>query len=91
MAIAGIIAMTPRCIIFDESTAMLDPMGRKDVMNTIKRLNKEEGIAIDATQGRKTKAVLVMENSQVVLSALLPETIAARAQAESTNGGNDDE
>ena len=52
---------------------------------------KEEGIAIDATQGRKTKAVLVMENSQVVLSALLPETIAARAQAESTSGGNDDE
>ena len=44
---------------------------------------KEEGTAIDATQGRKTKAVLVMENSQLVLSALLPETIAQRAQAES--------
>lgn len=41
---------------------------------------KENGMAIDATQGRKTKAVLVMENSQVVLSALLPETIAGRAQ-----------
>ena len=50
----------------------------------IKRLvqkAKETGQAIDATQGRKTKAVLVMENSQVVLSALLPETIAGRAQA----------
>ena len=49
----------------------------------IKRLvqkAKETGQAIDATQGRKTKAVLVMENSQVVLSALLPETIG-RAQA----------
>ena len=44
---------------------------------------KEAGTAIDATQGRKTKAVLVMENSQLVLSALLPETIALRAQAES--------
>ena len=44
---------------------------------------KEAGMAIDATQGRKTKAVLVMENSQLVLSALLPETIANRAQAES--------
>ena len=44
---------------------------------------KEEGTAIDATQGRKTKAVLVMENSQLVLSALLPETIAQRPQAES--------
>lgn len=39
---------------------------------------KEKGMAIDATQGRKTKSVLVMENSQVVLSALLPETIAGR-------------
>ncbi len=44
---------------------------------------KEAGNAIDATQGRKTKSVLVMENSQLVLSALLPETIAARAQTES--------
>ena len=50
----------------------------------IKRLvqkAKETGQAIDATQGRKTKSVLVMENSQIVLSALLPETIAGRAQA----------
>ncbi|NLL80207.1 MAG: DUF370 domain-containing protein [Clostridiales bacterium] len=44
---------------------------------------KENGTSIDATQGRKTKAVLVMENNQVVLSALLPETIVNRAQAES--------
>lgn len=44
---------------------------------------RESGDAIDATQGRKTKAVLVMENSQLVLSALLPETIALRVQAES--------
>lgn len=43
---------------------------------------KENGTAIDATHGRKTKAVLVMENSQIVLSALLPETIGNRAQAE---------
>ncbi len=49
---------------------------------------RETGRAIDATQGRKTKAVLVMENSQLVLSALLPETIAGRAQAE---GGDTDE
>ena len=41
---------------------------------------KENGTVIDATQGRKTKAVLVMENNQIVLSALLPETIANRAQ-----------
>ena len=51
----------------------------------IKRLvqrAKENGTVIDATQGRKTKSVLVMENSQVVLSALLPETIAGRAQSD---------
>lgn len=42
---------------------------------------KESGMAIDATQGRRTKSVLVMENSQVVLSALLPETVAGRAQS----------
>ena len=50
----------------------------------IKRLvqnAKEKGMAIDATQGRKTKSVLVMENSQVVLSALLPETVAGRVQS----------
>ena len=51
----------------------------------IKRLiqnAKEKGTAIDATQGRKTKAVLVMEDSQIVLSALLPETIGNRVWSE---------
>ncbi len=51
---------------------------------------KENGMAIDATQGRKTKAVLVMENSQLVLSALLPETIAGRAQAALKGGSTFD-
>ena len=41
---------------------------------------REDGRTVDATQGRKTKAVLIMENDRVVLSALLPETIRARAQ-----------
>ncbi|MBR5578403.1 MAG: DUF370 domain-containing protein [Lachnospiraceae bacterium] len=51
----------------------------------IKRLvqnAREKGTAIDATQGRKTKAVLVMEDNQVVLSALLPDTIGNRVQSE---------
>lgn len=51
----------------------------------IKRLvshAREDGRTIDATQGRKTKAVIVMENDRIVLSALLPETIRGRAQAE---------
>ena len=46
VAIAGIIAMRPECIIFDEATAMLDPSGRQEVMNTIKRLNKEYNITV---------------------------------------------
>ena len=46
VAIAGIIAMKPRVIIFDESTAMLDPQGRRDVVEIMERLNKEEGITV---------------------------------------------
>lgn len=46
VAIAGILAMKPKCIILDEPTAMLDPLGRKEVMETITRLNREEGITI---------------------------------------------
>ena len=44
---------------------------------------KEDGTSVDATQGRKTKAVIVMENGMLVLSALLPETIGQRAFTES--------
>lgn len=46
VAIAGILAMEPDCIIFDEPTAMLDPVGRLEVMETIKKLNKEKGKTI---------------------------------------------
>lgn len=46
IAIAGVLAMLPECIIFDESTAMLDPLGRKDVLETIVRLNREKGITV---------------------------------------------
>lgn len=46
VAIAGIMAMQPKCIIFDESTAMLDPMGRKEVMSSIIRLNREKHITV---------------------------------------------
>ena len=46
IAIAGVLAMRPDCIILDEPTAMLDPVGRKEVMETIERLNREEGITM---------------------------------------------
>ena len=46
IAIAGVIAMEPRCIVLDEPTAMLDPRGRREVMETVKRLNREKGITV---------------------------------------------
>ena len=46
IAIAGILAMEPKCIVLDEPTAMLDPRGRKDVIDTVKKLNREKGITI---------------------------------------------
>lgn len=46
VAIAGIMAMHPQCIILDEATAMLDPVGRKNVLDTVKKLNREEGITV---------------------------------------------
>ncbi|MBQ7125306.1 MAG: energy-coupling factor transporter ATPase [Clostridia bacterium] len=58
VAIAGIIAMLPECIIFDESTAMLDPQGRKEVMATINMLNKEKGITILHITHNMDEAVL---------------------------------
>ena len=46
VAVAGVLAMRPKCIVLDESTAMLDPRGRREVMDTVKKLNKELGITI---------------------------------------------
>lgn len=72
VAIAGIIAMKPKCIIFDEATAMLDPSGRKEVMKTIKRLNKEENITtLHIThfmeEAVEADRVIVMEKGRKVL------------------------
>ncbi|OGO77822.1 MAG: energy-coupling factor transporter ATPase [Clostridiales bacterium GWB2_37_7] len=72
ISIAGIIAMKPECIILDEPTAMLDPSGRKEVMETIKRLNKEEGITIilithfmdEAVQADR---VIVMQAGEMIM------------------------
>jgi len=72
VAIAGILAMEPDCIIFDEPTAMLDPVGRKEVMKTIKKLNKEENKTIVHITHYMDEAVeadriLVMEKGQIIL------------------------
>lgn len=72
IAIAGVLAMNPECIILDEPTAMLDPSGRKEVMNTIKKLNKEEGKTIVHITHYMDEAVdadriVVMEEGKIVL------------------------
>lgn len=72
VAIAGIIAMRPKCIVMDEPTAMLDPAGRKEVMATVRRLNEDYGITIilithymeEAAQCRR---VIVMDKGRVLL------------------------
>lgn len=72
VAIAGVIAMRPECIILDEPTAMLDPAGRKEVIKTILKLNREEGITVvhithymeEVVQAHR---VLVMDAGRIVL------------------------
>lgn len=72
VAIAGILAMKPDCIILDEPTAMLDPIGRIEVMNTIKKLNREENKTIVLITHYMDEAVeadriLVMEQGEIVM------------------------
>lgn len=72
VAIAGIIAMRPDCIVLDEPTAMLDPSGRREVMKTIQRLNRENGITIILIthymdEAAKAERVVVMDEGQIIL------------------------
>ena len=83
VAIAGIIAMKPECIIFDESTAMLDPMGRKDVVSTMEKLNREDGktvITITHYMDEAVRAdrVIVIDDGRIILDGK-PSEIFARA------------
>jgi energy-coupling factor transport system ATP-binding protein len=72
VAIAGILAMKPQCIILDEPTAMLDPSGRREVIETIKKLNREENITIVLITHFMEEAVdadrvAVMENGKIMI------------------------
>ena len=72
VAIAGIIAMRPRCIVMDEPTAMLDPKGRKEIMATIKMLNKEHGITVVLIthymeEAAKADRVVVIDKGKILL------------------------
>ncbi|MCH5206234.1 MAG: energy-coupling factor transporter ATPase [Oscillospiraceae bacterium] len=84
IAIAGIIAMQPRCIVMDEPTAMLDPKGRREVMKTIKRLNKEQGITVILIthymdEAAQADRVVVMDKGAVLMDDV-PGKIFARAE-----------
>ena len=73
IAIAGIIAMRPKYIVFDEPTAMLDPLGRREVLDTMQRLNHQEGITVVNITHFMEEAVLadrviVMEHGKIALS-----------------------
>lgn len=72
IAIAGVLAMNPECIILDEPTAMLDPIGRKEVMNTVKKLNREENKTIVHITHYMEEAVdadriVVMEEGSIIM------------------------
>lgn len=72
VAIAGVLAMRPACIVLDEPTAMLDPVGREEVLGTIKRLNRDEGITVVLITHFMEEAVeagrvIVMENGRIVM------------------------
>ena len=70
IAIAGVIAMEPKCIVLDEPTAMLDPRGRREVIDTISRLNREKGITVvlithHMDEAAKAQRVVVMHRGHV--------------------------
>lgn len=72
IAVAGVLAMRPRVIVFDESTAMLDPIGRRDVFALARRLNREEGITIVwithfMEEAVQTDRVVVMDHGRIAL------------------------
>lgn len=72
VAIAGIIAMRPDCIVLDEPTAMLDPAGRREVMKTVKRLNRENGVTIVLIthymdEAAQAERVIVMDKGKILL------------------------
>ncbi len=84
VAIAGVIAMEPECIVLDEPTAMLDPKGRREVIDTVLRLNKEKGITVVLithfmNEAEKADRVLVMDDGKI-LDDGTPEEIFSKIE-----------
>ena len=88
IAIAGIIAMLPKCIVFDESTAMLDPLGRKEVMDTIEMLNREKGITVlhithNMNEAVRANRVIVVNEGEIFLDGTPREVFSKVAELQS--------
>ena len=81
VAIAGVIAMQPDCLILDEATAMLDPIGREKVMNTVRRLNRECGITVVAIthymeEAARADRVIVMSRGRIAMEGTPKEVFS---------------
>ena len=81
VAIAGVLAMQTECIVLDEPTAMLDPMGREEVMNAVHRMNKEMGITVVLVthfmdEAVKADRVVVMDSGKVVMQGTPKEVFS---------------
>lgn len=88
VAIAGVIAMLPEVIVFDESTSMLDPRGREDVFNLAKRLNKENNVTVIwithfMEEAAKADRVIVMDQGQIMLDDVPREVFSDSERIES--------
>ena len=84
IAIAGVIAMEPKCIVLDEPTAMLDPRGRKEVMDTVLALNKEKGITVvlithHMDEAARAQCVVVLHKGDVAANGT-PEAVFSQAE-----------
>ena len=84
IAIAGVLAMNPSCIVFDEATALLDPIGRKDVLETVMKLNKEKNITIiwithNMDEVIKADKVFVMNKGKIVMEGR-PKEVFSRVE-----------
>ena len=84
VAIAGVMAMRPRCIVLDEPTAMLDPNGRKEVIKTVRELNRQEGITVLLITHYMEEVihadrVIVMDDGHVVMDGT-PREIFSRTE-----------
>ena len=85
VAIAGVLAMAPRCIVLDEPTAMLDPVGRQEVMDTIKKLNRTSGVTVvlithHMDEAAQADRLVVMSKGQVVADGT-PKEVFSHVEA----------